>query len=144
MRKIDPHIIYTMNEAKELLSPHVNYETLRAESDLVAMPGGGLWGMDLIDAINQMQQDRRRKRGGASRSHQKEQDDHEKETTTTQSPDNNGQLGGRTTKGENLESERKGGRPRLHDSRKRNQPVADQRRKLKKLAQEANADSVES
>jgi hypothetical protein len=144
VRKIDPHIIYTMAEAKELLSPHVNYETLRAESDLVTMPGGGLWGTDLIAAIDQMQDSRRRKRGGASRSIEKEQDDHETESTSTNGPDNHGQLGGRTTKGEDLEGERKGGRPRVHNPRPRKQPVADQCRKLRRLAQEADADSIES
>src|SRR5690606_19111102 len=110
----------------------------------VTMPGGGLWGRDLIAAINQMQDTRRRKRGGASRSIEKEQDDHGKETTDAQSPDNHWQLGGRTAKGGYWESARRSGRPRVYDPQPRKQPVADQRRKLQRLAQEADADSVES
>lgn len=145
MRVIEPNTIYSMDEAKRLLSPHINYETLRSHSDLITLPGGGLWGRDLIAAIDQMQERRRRKRGGASRSSDQEQDDHEKEeTTNTQYHDHHGQLGSQKKQERKLEGERKSGRPRVHDKRTRQQPVANQRGKLRDLAAKAAGDGAKS
>lgn len=144
MRRIDPHTIYTMEETKDLLSPHVNYETLRAESDLVTMPGGGLWGRDLIAAIDQIMDRRRRKRGGASRSSDQEQDHHEEAKATPGATDHPRELDHHPTKGAKLEGARASGRPRLQHPKPRREPVADQRGKLRRLASQAVGGSAES